>query len=72
MHGSGLRIFEVICLRVSDIIFGMNAITVRNGRGSKDRVTLLPEFVVQRLSQKIPFVTELHLKNSADGYGEVI
>lgn len=71
MYGSGLRISEAIRLRVSDIDFGMNVITVRNGKGSKDRVTLLPESVITRLAQQINFVRELHQKDSLEGYGEV-
>lgn len=42
MYGSGLQIGEAVSLRVKDIDFGMNTIAVRNGKGRKDRVTILP------------------------------
>jgi len=45
MYGSGLRVMECVRLRVKDIDFGYRQILVRNGKGQKDRVTMLPEIV---------------------------
>src|ERR671925_1750671 len=42
LYGSGLRLMEALQLRVKDIDFGMNQITVRSGKGDRDRVTMLP------------------------------
>jgi len=44
MYGSGLRLMECLGLRVQDLDFGRNEILVRDGKGAKDRVTMLPEF----------------------------
>ena len=43
MYGTGMRLMECLTLRVQDIDFGRNEILVRNGKGAKDRVTMLPE-----------------------------
>lgn len=71
MYGSGLRISEAIKLRVKDIDFGMNTIIVRNGKGNKDRVTLLPQKLVEALSNQLTLVSALHNQDTADGCGEV-
>ncbi len=46
LYGSGLRIMEAVCLRVADIDFAMKQITVRSGKGNKDRVTPFPSSLV--------------------------
>jgi len=51
LYGSGLRIIECLRLRVHDIDFGMKAITVRNGKGSKDRVTAFTATLVEPLKK---------------------
>jgi integron integrase len=71
MFGSGLRISEAIKLRVKDIDFGMNTIIVRNGKGNKDRVTLLPQKLVEALGNQLTLVSALHNQDTADGCGEV-
>lgn len=43
MYGTGMRISELVRLRILDVDFGMNQTIVRDGKGSKDRVTLLSE-----------------------------
>jgi len=53
MYGSGLRVTEVCRLRVQDIDFARGAITVRSGKGDKDRVTLLPSTLVTALEGRI-------------------
>lgn len=53
MYGSGLRTAEVCSLRVKDIDFAMNQIVVREGKGLKDRVTLLPSVIANELKTKL-------------------
>ncbi len=71
MYGSGLRISECLRLRVNDIDFGMNVITVRRGKGDKDRVTLLPQKLITRFHQQITSVEFIHQRDMEDGVGEV-
>ncbi len=71
MYGTGLRISELIRLRVKDIDFGMNQIIVRNGKGNKDRITLLPNKLITSLKDQILEVALLHKRDLIDGYGEV-
>lgn len=71
MYGSGLRISEAIKLRVMDIDFGMNVLVVRNSKGNKDRVTVLPAKLVDPLRTQIDYVSALHRQDLADGVGEV-
>lgn len=51
LYGSGMRISECLNLRVKDIGFGMNHIVVRQGKGRKDRVTILPEVLKPQLEK---------------------
>ena len=71
MYGSGLRISDCIRLRVKDIDFEMNVIIVRNGKGDKDRVTILPGKLIDRIKQQIHYVDQAHKQDLANGLGEV-
>jgi integron integrase len=71
LYGSGLRLMELARLRVKDIDFGMKVITVRSGKGDKDRTTVLPASVRDRLRDHLEKVKVLHEKDLASGYGEV-
>jgi integron integrase len=71
LYGSGLRLMELARLRVKDIDFGMQTITVRSGKGDKDRTTVLPESVRDKLRDHIEQVKALHEKDLASGHGEV-
>jgi integron integrase len=71
LYGSGLRLMELARLRVMDIDFGMQAITVRSGKGDKNRTTVLPESVKDRLHAHIENVKALHEKDLVAGFGEV-
>lgn len=71
MYGAGLRLNECLSLRVQDIDFGANQITVRSGKGSKDRLTMLPQAAKQRLVEHLQRVRAIHEKDVADGYGKV-
>lgn len=71
MYGSGLRVSEAIRLRVKDIDFGMGYLIVRNGKGSKDRTTLLPKVLVEPLTQQVEIVRKLRELDNAQGIGSV-
>ena len=71
LYGSGLRLMECHRLRVHDLDFDMNEITVRDGKGFNDRITLLPEPVQPTLREHLERVKILHEKDLADGYGRV-
>jgi integrase len=58
-------------LRIKDIDFALNTITVRQGKGDKDRVTLLPASLKERLQTQVQKALALHQQDLADGYGEV-
>lgn len=59
MYGCGLRISEVLRLRVKDVDFGMGYIVVRDGKGAKDRTTLLPKSLVTDLKNQVFIVSKL-------------
>jgi integron integrase len=71
LYGAGLRQAECCMLRVKDIDFGMHEIVVRQGKGGKDRRTVLPSTLRDRLAQQVEFVHQLHRIDLAEGYGEV-
>ena len=71
LYGSGLRISECLRLRVKDVDFGMNHIVVRDTKGYKDRVSILPELLRQKLRLQIDYVKSLNQIDSAEGAGEV-
>jgi integron integrase len=71
LYGSGLRLLECLRLRIKDIDFAYQQITVRDGKGSKDRVTMLPRFVKAALQQHLDGVKRLHTRDLAEGFGNV-
>ena len=71
LYGSGLRLHELLSLRVKDIDFELATITVRSGKGDRDRATLLPETLKDPLRQQVESVRKLHRRDIEDGYGEV-
>jgi integron integrase len=71
LYGSGLRIMETLRLRVKDIDFARREILVREGKGFKDRVTMLPMALVQPLKDHLLKVQALHKEDLAAGYGAV-
>jgi integron integrase len=71
MYGSGLRLMECLRLRVKDIDFESHQIIVRSGKGDKDRVTMLPESVIDDLQEQIKKVIAIHKKDVQDGYDPV-
>lgn len=71
MYGAGLRVMECCRLRIKDVDFGMNELLVRDGKGGKDRRTLLPASTVAGLRLQVERVQRLHAQDVADGFGEV-
>jgi len=71
LYGSGLRLMECVRLRVKDVDFNRNHIVVRDGKGSKDRVTVLPETLRASLREHLKWVQRLHQDDLAKGYGSV-
>jgi integron integrase len=71
MYGAGLRLMECLRLRVQDIDFACNEILVRDGKGSKDRITMLPESLKDPLQNHLKKVRAIHGKDLADGWGRV-
>jgi len=71
LYGSGLRLMECVRLRLKDLDFDYKTITVRDGKGEKDRVTLLPDAVAFSLQRQIERVRLLHDEDLETGCGEV-
>jgi integron integrase len=71
MYGAGLRLMECLRLRVQDIDFSRNEIIVRDGKGVKDRVTMLPESIKAPLLEHLKRVKSIHERDLGDGWGSV-
>lgn len=71
MYGSGMRLLECLRLRVKDLDFSCSEIVIREGKGNKDRRTMLPAAVKPALRQHLKRVERLHEKDLADGFGRV-
>jgi integron integrase len=71
LYGTGLRLMECLRLRVKDVDFARNEIMVRNGKGGKDRRTVLPRALIEPLQREIERVRTLHGDDLAAGFGEV-
>lgn len=70
LYGSGLRLMECLRLRVKDLDFGNRQIIVREGKGEKDRFTILPDAVTEDLQSHLLIVKAIHEKDLRDGFGE--
>ncbi len=71
LYGSGLRLLECLRLRVKDIDFYQHQITLRDGKGGKDRVTMLPTLVIPELQTHLQTVKAVHERELAVGCGTV-
>lgn len=71
LYGAGLRLRECHHLRVKDIDFGYKQIVVRDGKGHKDRITILPVHIIERLQRHLGKVKTLHENDLRQGFGEV-
>jgi len=72
MYGAGLRLMECLRLRVQDIDFSRNEILVRDGKGAKDRITMLPVSLKAPLQEHLKQVKAVHERDLADGWGRVL
>ncbi len=71
MYGSGLRLMETCRLRVKDLDFGMQELLVRDGKGGKDRRTVLPSSLLEDLAAQVDEVRRLHHFDKSRGLGSV-
>lgn len=71
LYGAGLRLLECLRLRIKDIDFGYNQIVVRDGKGAKDRITVLPGIVREPLRHHLVKVKALHELDLREGFGQV-
>jgi len=71
LYGTGMRLMECVRLRVKDVDFGMSQLVVRDGKGYKDRVTMLPQSLVEALRAQLAKAKALHEADLAAGGGEV-
>lgn len=71
LYGTGMRLLECLRLRVKDVEFARREIVVREGKGNKDRVTMLPDSLADRLHAQMAFVKGQHAQDLAVNRGEV-
>ena len=71
LYGSGLRITEALRLRVQDIDYELKHITVRSGKGAKDRITTFPVSVIPLLENHLSRIRLIHKQDLTQGHGEV-
>ncbi|TCO40085.1 phage integrase family protein [Dokdonella fugitiva] len=69
LYGAGMRLMECLRLRVKDVDFARNEILVRDGKGGKDRRTMLPRSLVEPLQREIERSLRLHAVDLAAGFG---
>ena len=71
LYGTGMRLMECLRLRVKDLDFGRGRIVIREGKGDKDRATILPEKLKPELRDHLDRVKLLHERDLAEGFGRV-
>jgi len=71
LYGTGMRLLECLRLRVKDVDFGRNEIVIHDGKGAKDRVTMLPESLKAAMAQHLERVRGIHQNDLAKGFGRV-
>jgi integron integrase len=71
LYGSGLRLMEALRLRVKDLDVQRRELTVRDGKGGKDRLTVLPQSLVPELQKHLLKVRQRHRGDLAEGWGQV-
>jgi len=70
LYGTGMRLMECIRLRVKDIDFDRQQLIIRQGKGQKDRATMLPDTLVAGLKKHLAIVRDVHDKDLEAGFGE--
>lgn len=71
LYGTGMRLNELLELRVLDVDFDRNEIIIRHGKGDKDRYVMLPQKLVPKLKKQVELVSALHKMDVEDGWGRV-
>lgn len=71
LYGTGMRLMECLRLRIKDVELERREIVIRQGKGSKDRVTMLPENLLRPLKDHLARVKQLHDRDIAEGFGDV-
>jgi len=71
LHGSGLRLNEAVRLRVKDIDIEQCQIIVRDGKGAQDRISMLPESVLEPLKTHLVYVEDIYQQDLRNGFGRV-
>ena len=71
LYGAGLRVMECVRLRVKDLDFDYGQIVVRDGKGNKDRVTMLPEIIIDGLQRQLGRAKKIHDLDLTAGFGAV-
>ena len=71
LYGTGMRKMECLRMRVQDIDFDYRQIVIRSGKGDKDRVTVLPDVLVEKLQKQLDRARAIHNHDLEEGYGEV-
>ncbi|MDQ6785796.1 MAG: tyrosine-type recombinase/integrase, partial [Acidobacteriota bacterium] len=69
LYGAGLRLHEALRLRVKDLDFGFKQIVVRDGKGGKDRFTVLPTILIEPLKKQLQAAEKLHRQDLRHGLG---
>ncbi len=71
LYGAGLRLHEALRLRVKDLDFGFRQIVVRDGKGAKDRFTVLPTKLIEHLQKQLQQAQKIHEQDLHRGLGQV-
>ncbi len=72
IYGTGMRLSECLRLRVKEVDFSRNEITIRSGKGNKDRIVMLPRTLKTRLRNHLKDVRHVHEQDLSDGWGSVV
>jgi integron integrase len=71
LYGSGLRLMECVRLRVKDVDFSQSQIIIREGKGNKDRITMLPRSLINPMQKQLERVKAIHEMDVREGFGRV-
>jgi integron integrase len=72
LYGSGLRLLDALRLRVKDVDFGAGELLIREGKGNKDRRTMLPRTAAEPLRLQLDYAKALHRQDLTEGFGAVL
>jgi integron integrase len=72
LYGAGLRLLDALRLRVKDVDFDRGELLIREGKGNKDRHTMLPQSAVEPLRRQLNYARAVHQQDLAEGFGAVL